>query len=76
MLLQTNYNNWQLPQFPQLNKFFNNGSLAKFLQSTDKKYIENKNQIFPKRPHIHLRACDATSLYRFPSLIVGQNITK
>ena len=61
---------------PTRNRNNINASLAKFLQPLSKKYIEYKNQIFPKKPHIHLRACGAASSYRCPSIIVGSKITK
>ena len=76
MLLRSDLNKLRLTQFTKLYNLYINAASNRILQRYKTYYIEYKNQFFPKKSHINLRACDAVSLYNFPYPISGSKIPK
>ena len=60
----------------KLDKLYINYVSTIIIQEYKLDFIEYNNKIFPNNPHIHLRLCDATSSYNFPSPITGSKIPK
>ena len=76
MLLQSELNKWRLSKSSKLDKLYINSASTTLLQRSKIDFIEYKNHIFPNKSHIHLRACDAASLYNCPSPTTVSNIPK
>ena len=74
ILLQLDINKWRISKLEKLDNLYINYASTKFLHISNNDFIEYNNQIFPNNSHIHLRACDAASLYHCPSPIIGSTI--
>ena len=76
MLLQYDLNKWRLIKLEKLDNLYINAASTRLLQRSKKYYIAHKNQIFPKKSQIHIRALNAAPSYYFPAPIIGSKIPK
>ena len=74
MLLQSYLNKWRISQLSKLDKLYNNSAPDRLLKRSKNYSIEYTNQMCPNNLHIHLRACNESSLYHFLSPMTESNI--
>ena len=76
MFLKSDINTCRISQLSKLDHLYINSATTRLLEISENDFIQYKKQIFPNESHITLRACDATSSYRYSSPITGSNIPK
>ena len=74
MLLKSYISKWRISRLDKLDKLYINYTPTRLLEISKNDFIEYKKRIFPNYSHIHLRSCDAASLYNCYSTINVSNI--